>query len=283
MEGAKENNGHIFYPLIDGHVHIYNCYDVPRLLESSFHNFKKGAQDLGLYQDYIGILLLCESNNYDWFEKHACGGISTAGNGENVWSLQYINDISGALVATSCHRKILILPGRQIRTREGLEVLALITAQKFDDGLPLEKLIDRIHVAGAIPVIPWAVGKWLGRRGRILENFLQRSSEFQGVYYLGDNGGRPEFWRNPRHFALAREHNINILPGSDPLPLPWDAARTGSFGFALRKTISLERPASDLYELLRNGHPEIRYFGCLENTARFMRNQMALRFRGGDG
>ncbi|MEM1170460.1 MAG: hypothetical protein AAGJ08_15610 [Cyanobacteria bacterium P01_H01_bin.35] len=70
------------------------------------------------------------------------------------------------------NQKIFIIAGRQIVTAEKLEVLALISDSEFADGLPLETTIKNIVSKNGIPVLPWGVGKWIGKRGKILQKLL---------------------------------------------------------------------------------------------------------------
>ena len=60
-------------------------------------------------------------------------------------------------------------------------------------------MVREARESGALVVIPWGAGKWLGRRGAVLSRYL-RSVDDPGIF-LGDNGGRPNAWR-PRHFGL---------------------------------------------------------------------------------
>ena len=128
---------------------------------------------------------------------------------------------------------------------------------------------------GAIPVIPWAVGKWLGKRGRILADILEAESG-RGLY-LGDNGGRPFFWRNIPHFRQAHGLGMPVLPGSDPLPFPSEISRVGSFGFRIPGTISNDQPAMDCRELIRNRGTDIRAYGSLDTPLHFLLNQVRVR------
>ena len=149
---------------------------------------------------------------------------------------------------------IYIVAGRQIVTAEGLELLALGTDQLFEDGLPASSALTAVRASGALPVFPWAVGKWLGKRGKILSDLLSRElrsneSATDGSsadLYLGDNSGRPIFWHNPSHFKQARALDMHVLPGTDPLPFADEAKRVGSFGFVVHGSLSDEHPVDDL-------------------------------------
>lgn len=50
---------------------------------------------------------------------------------------------------------MILVAGRQLTTREGLEVLAIGTRTPLADGLPLDETLARIRAADAVPVLPW--------------------------------------------------------------------------------------------------------------------------------
>jgi len=84
-------------------------------------------------------------------------------------------------------------------------------------------------------------------------------------------------------FRLAERLGIPILPGSDPLPLPGEAARVGSYGFSVEVESQPDNIARQLCDLLREGRAAVHPYGRLIGPVRFIRNQLALRLRkGGD-
>ena len=100
---------------------------------------------------------------------------------------------------------------------------------------------------------------WKERQNRLALIHQEAGNSF----FIGDNSGRPLFWRRPIHFKIAGALSVPILPGSDPLPFRSEQKRGGSFGFAIDATINPEKPAESLKALLRNGKLEIRSFGKL--------------------
>ena len=167
------------------------------------------------------------------------------------------------------------MAGRQIITAEGLELLALATDSMFEDGLSISSALGTVREQDAIPVFPWGVGKWLGKRGKLLSTLLE--SETNTDLCLGDNSGRPVFWRNPLHFQQARVKNFDLLPGTDPLPFPEEAHRVGSFGFMVNGSLSNTQPSTDLKRILRNRSSQKIAYGQLETALRFTANQIRLR------
>lgn len=267
--------------ICDSHVHIYDCFNVDKLFDATYDNFNAEMQRQRAGDRFLGILLLAETSKQNWFRD-----LREVGNKcERMQKLvrwrcgPVLEDDCALLVRRTGREQLLVIAGRQVVTAEGLEVLALATDDTFNDGTPLIELLRHIRASGAISVIPWGVGKWLGHRGRLLSEVLQ-------VYhapslFLGDNGGRPVFWRNPPHFQMARKVGIRILPGTDPLPLPREVARVGSFGFILQGPISTSQPAQDLRGLLRDPHLNIRAYGRLQRPYDFLRNQIDIRIARG--
>ena len=77
------------------------------------------------------------------------------------WILQKTKENCSLLAKTEDGRKLILIAGRQMITKENLEFLALVTNEKFDNGKPIKDLIIEVLKAESIPVIPWGVGKWL--------------------------------------------------------------------------------------------------------------------------
>ena len=259
-----------FTPLVDAHVHIYPSYNVTEFLDNAWENFRKASRALPLSTPITGMLLLSESSGCDWFSQQQ----NTLKN-DGQWQFQPLPEEPMTLLASNEEKSLLIVAGRQVITAEGLEVLALLTKQQFDDGQPLTQLLEKINENDGLAVLPWAVGKWLGGRGkRVSELLASQDSPFM----LGDNGGRPVFWRNVPQFIQANAKGIRILPGSDPLPLTADASRAGSFGFTLSISVSSKTPAQAIHRLLLDSTVALSPYGCLQGPIRFLQNQLSLRF-----
>ncbi|MDX3908916.1 MAG: hypothetical protein QHC67_03765 [Sphingobium sp.] len=165
----------------------------------------------------------------------------------------------------------LVIAGRQIVSEEGLEVLALACIDMVDDGLPARALVSRLLAQDAIVVLPWGVGKWLGKRGQLVRDLI--ATYPKGTLFLGDNGGRPSFW------PMNASPSARILSGSDPLPLPGSAQRIGTFGTILSASLTREHPVRDLKRALRNPAQPLVPFGQTASVARFGRDQIRLRLR----
>jgi hypothetical protein len=156
-------------------------------------------------------------------------------------------------------------------------VLALGTRRIFEKGEPARRLIKETAQSGALPVLPWGIGKWLGRRGQLIEDLI-RDPNLPSLF-LGDNSHRPAFWPRPSVFESASKRGLKNLPGSDPFPFPEEVRRVGSVGVALRGSLDIEMPFHDLKRRLLNPSTTLRQFGSREPLVRFVRNQLRMQLR----
>lgn len=161
-------------------------------------------------------------------------------------------------------------------TAERLEVLALATGGRFADGAALPEVVSHVWDAGAVPIVPWAFGKWWGEGGAALLAFLDTIAPRD--LFLGDNGGRPRVWPPPAPFRHAIRRGMFVLPGSDPLPLAAGATRAGSYGFRCHGPFDPSAPAASLRGVLPDPGFTPEPYGGRETWAGFLRNQLFLRF-----
>ena len=257
--------------LIDAHVHFHPGFDQDRFLAAAVANFRRGAAELGLEKSFLGCLLLAESADAHWFASLRSGGA------EGGWSFEPTEEPTAIVARSSRGERLLVIAGRQVRTAEGLEVLALASAEEFPDGLPFGDTLARVRWSGAVPVLPWGFGKWWFYRGGLVEAVIRRPDP--KWILLGDNAGRPRAGGTPRLFREAAERGIPVLPGSDPLPLPGHETRAGSYGFAVDGGLDERRPAESLRRWLRGLSGQPRVFGGCESLVRFCRDQTLLRLR----
>lgn len=265
--------------LVDAHVHLHG-FHVDAFLDAAAHNFQAAAAGLGLPASTPGCLLLAEMQGEQAFLRLR-GEVGRERSGP--WRFEATGE-EGSLIARMPGRPatppLVLVAGRQVRTREGLEVLALATLEDFADGLPFAGTLERVHWSGALPVVPWGFGKWWFERGGLVEGLLQ-GREREAVF-LGDNAGRPGLAPRPPLFRLAESHGVPVLPGSDPLPLAGHAGRAGSYGFVLDAGLDGGQPAMLLAAALRQGRQagwRPRAFGRCRGLLGFCRDQSALRLR----
>ncbi|MEM8848690.1 MAG: hypothetical protein AAGE03_01510 [Pseudomonadota bacterium] len=244
---------------IDGHVHIYPGMNVAVLLDAAANNLSRLAPGADL------CLLLTETAQDDGFGELASGTLRA-----ELWRAEHHADDDAALsMRAPDGRRVTLVAGRQIVTSERLEVLALATRARPDDGRPINDVLADLVEAGIPAVLPWGLGKWTGVRRQVLHRALER---WQGTVLLGDNAGRPLGWRRPAIFD-----RCPVLPGTDPLPLDGREADVGRYGFVLPGGLSLERPATDLADRLRALRAQPEIIGQRLRPLRVAADQVALR------
>ncbi len=257
--------------LIDAHVHLHDCYSPGRFLDHAAENFERAAA-AGGGDAPTGALLLTESAGVDRFARLEAGGEDTGG-----WTIERTAD-AATLLARHGARRLVLVAGRQVVTREGLEVLLLGARATLADRQPIRDVLAEGERAGALRVVPWGVGKWLFARGRLLDQLIDAARPGDG-FFLGDSAGRPFFWTHPRHFALAARRGIQVLPGTDPLPFPDQVARPGSFGFRLAWPAGTPLSAEAIKTLLRHPDAQLTPYGRLERLGPFIRHQIGMQLR----
>ncbi len=267
--------------IVDSHVHIYDCFDLDVLLNGALKNFKQVAGEHQTTQPLTYILLLTEGEKEGWWTS-VLERTESTGSRQCVLSKQWSCLYSEQTKSLTAFRKdapqeqLNIVGGRQIITREKIEVLALFCNKNINQGIDLAETVKSVEKSGGIPVLPWGVGKWIGKRGKIIKQYI---ADYSGNnLFLGDNGGRPQFWSAPHLFDDAIKKGIHVLPGTDPLPIPSEANRIGSFGFYLNNVPpDNEAPVSFLKNILLSQKGPYGSFGQLQKNHLFFLNQLRLR------
>ncbi len=269
--------GHESSVLIDAHVHLHDCFPPATFLESARRNFEAAALQHG-WAAPLGVLMLTESEGADWFGRlEALADGSMGGAVLAPWVVARTGDPC-ALEARCGTRRLVLIAGRQVVAREGLEVLMLGIRATVPDGGRLSDLLAEGARLGALRVIPWGAGKWLFGRARLLSSVLATQRSEEG-FFLGDGAGRPFFWSAPNHFREAERRGIRVLAGTDPLPFSSQTGRAGSFGFRLEGRHDLTRPAEGIKAALRDPAARMTPYGTLERVLPFLRNQVAMQQR----
>jgi hypothetical protein len=257
--------------LIDAHVHLHDCFPPAAFLEHAARNFERAAGEHG-WTPWRGVLMLTESAGVDAFALLEAGSVDTG-----AWTVESTAD-PVMLVARNGAREVFLIAGRQVVSGEGLEVLLLGTRAAPADGRPIEAVLAEGERLGALRVIPWGAGKWLFGRGRLLERLLEAARAGSG-FFLGDSGGRPAFWANPRHFIRASRRGITVLRGTDPLPFASQVTRPGAFGFRLAWWDDRPLTGESIKAALRSPDVELTPYGRLERLGPFVRHQFGMQRR----
>ncbi len=154
---------------------------------------------------------------------------------------------------------LFVLPGRQIATRERLEVLCIGSDAAIPDGEPAELTIRRIGELDALPVLAWAVGKWLFGRRRIVDKLLE--TFVPDKLLIGDSAMRPVFWPEPAPMRAARRRQYRLLAGSDPLPRAGDERQAGRYATRVDAAFDPQAPARSLLTALATPSTPVRRLG----------------------
>ena len=263
--------------LVDAHVHFYPVFDEALFFRSAVRNFRHRANELGLPSETIGWLLMAETSKDHAFAAFAARAGAPAQDG---WNFRKTKEEQSLLICQGEQEVLGLIAGRQIVTREGLEVLALGTVDTFRDGDTVAETIESVRAANALPVLPWGFGKWSFRRGALVSAYID--SGLERTLFWGDNGGRLALGPRPRLLVEAERRGGVILPGSDPLPFSGQEKRAGSFGFVLEGGVDVTRPAASLMTSLRELPASPPAFGRANGLVSFVQCQlrMALRKRG---
>jgi hypothetical protein len=255
--------------MVDGHVHIYDCYNLETF-------FKTAIENLEYFYDtyysngspYERILLLTEGKTNDFFSQFKEKGSFPNDSGYHF--LDTKEEVS-IVLAKENKRLGYLLRGRQIVTEENLEVLAIGSTQTIEDGLPIETVLEQIMEKKETAVLAWGFGKWWFRRGKIIERIIKN---YCSPYLLvGDNSSRPTFCPKPRLFKRAQALNISIINGSDPLPFAGEETRVGSYGFSVEGDFNEDEPTQSLRDILASPGLTIVFFGQRDQASSFIKRQ----------
>ncbi len=260
--------------LIDAHVHLYDCYDRAVFFDAAVRNFARAAESLGLPRDTPGVLMLTETAKDDAFQSLIDRPAIDGGR----WKVTAHDDGLSLTVAAQGRGAVTLVAGRQVVTREGLEVLALGTTQSFADGQTLQDTIEKAMQAGALAVLPFGVGKWAGKRGELIDHLIHNPPP--GIsFILGDNAGRLGLAGTPKQFAVAAQKNIWTLPGTDPLPFAGQARQPGRFGMVLNTGFDPARPAGSIKTAIQSLDAQPTTFGRANGLIPFFGLQVAMQVR----
>lgn len=259
--------------LIDGHIHIHPAFDLESVLDEAWNNFLQTAKRF--FSDVLDcsfVLLLAEGKQNDVFSALVKRAGKEKSQEKSSWFFTPTAETNSVL-AISGEKKIFLIAGRQLITSEKLELLSLFCPHVFADNLySLQELAERVTREGGLPLLTWGVGKWFGRRGQVVQEFLTHPSV--SVFLVGDNGNRPDIWPYPSLLSQAEKQGLPSLPGSDPLSLACHEGRAGSYGGIIKDAVlKEENPADGLKKLFCSGI-EILPFGKGLGLLQFVRDQL---------
>lgn len=258
--------------LVDAHVHFYPGFDPARFFEAALGSFDAAAAQLGVASPCLGCLLFTETPDDHFFTRLAARDVEI-----DRWTFVRAGEERALMGRRGDGRQLLLGAGRQIGSTEDLEVLALGTTVEYPRRPRfVDAFESALATAGAV-VLPWGFGKWWFRRGAIVRDILQRYAD--RPFFMGDNAGRLAGTRRPPLFAEAERTGHWVLPGSDPLPLPGEDGRPGSYGCLIDTTLDPERPLTSVITALLASRAAPRTYGRLTPLPRFCSAQVRLQVR----
>jgi len=252
---------------VDGHVHFHNIRRVAATLDAAASNFAAVSPGNRALR---GVLLLTQASGEHVFEQLAGGTVREG------WRFEGVAGEPETVLARKNGVVIAIVCGRQVRSRNGLEVLALGTCRNFPDGREIEQALADVRGSGAMPVIPWGFGKWLGARGTRVRTVLDANGE--SAVSVGDNGGRLAVWGVPALVRDSARRGFRVVPGTDPFPFGDDYRRVGAFGFLTEVDVDPSTPWRSLRAWLESSPRSPQSFGAACGPVRFFVNQVGMQF-----
>jgi hypothetical protein len=260
--------------IADGHVHLYPCYDLGALFRTACANLSLAVRQSAASNPLLA-LFLAESRDCHVFrdlaERRGVQGTDLV--------VEETPDAEAVVVRGGECLALHVFAGRQVVTRERLEVLALAADAEFPEGEPARAVVERIRSLGGVPVLSWAPGKWFFARKAVVRDLLAAFPP--DVLLLGDTSLRPASWPEPVLMRQARRKGTRVIAGSDPLRFPGEERQAGRYGFVWHGEFDLARPvASARAALLHSGSPPARFgarSGIVETLWRLVRHAQAKR------
>jgi hypothetical protein len=262
--------------LLDTHVHLYQPGELQGLLDAVHRHFHRWTAAAGRRpsESHWGLCLL-EARTPGILAELArqvrrLPGPDAAG----PWRLEATGEDLRLKARHHSGAGITLFLGRQMVTRERLEVLSLGALPEMPAPQTLEATLAATVAAGGIAVIPWSPGKWLGPRGQAVAR-LVRETRQAPPFCLGDICSRPRLPGWPSPFREARRRGIRVLAGSDPLPLPGGWAKAGRYATRIDTPWQGDLTLAQLKQLLAPEGPNLQPVGTRLGLAAFLREQAA--------
>ncbi len=259
--------------IADAHVHLFPGQELGAVAGAAMKNFRAQEKAQGWTGEVVRYLCLAETAGHDFFGQHMLEVKQAPKAGKQL--LLRTSEENSLRLNNPLEPPLFFIAGRQIVSSEGLEILALGLREPYQDHRPIERVVTDLMSKDVILVLPWGVGKWLGKRGRVVQELMAR---YGGqTLFLGDNGNRPAFWPLPPIFG--EWGSRRNLPGTDPLQLRGQEHRAGSFGLYTQGNMDYGRPYFSLLTLLTSEHARLHPYGPPQKVIPFFHSQFALRWK----
>ena len=256
--------------VIDTHVHFYQSWGISldSFLSTAFTNLCQHSSE----ENTLPVIFLLENPlQPDTLRTHL---LATNHSEASTWQTQVAEHEPWSIWATCKNKTMLIVMGYQIITAEGLELLLIGDTATPHNGEPVRTTLKFYgEQENVLSILPWAVGKWLGKRGSVVSELLE--SQLNQLFVLADNAGRPRLWSNIAQFNSANKKQIPILAGSDPLPIHGQHIKSGCYANLLTVDIDTQRPFNPLASAITAQN--FKTVGKVSTPSKFLLNQIKLR------
>jgi hypothetical protein len=226
----------------DTHVHLYPCHRLEDAFRSAAANLSALA---GGQADAALVLFLAERTGSHFFADLAGGKVALPEGWQarptGDWNAMTIENAEGG-------SRFLVINGRQVVTKERLEVLVLAGDPGITDGHEAGRVVEGALSSGAVPVLPWAPGKWLLGRGFAVGGLLRGCRPDQLL--IGDTTLRPAELGEPGLLRGARKRGFKIVAGTDPLPFAGEERLIGQYGVTWEGELDEKKPVASLVKMM---------------------------------
>jgi hypothetical protein len=255
----------------DMHVHFYPCFNISKSFDYAFSNLKKRAESA---HERALMLFLAERSDCHFFKLLKQENVQEILN--PLWILN-TKEENALIVSSPTHGELFIIAGRQIATKERLEILSLTIDKNIPDGLPIRETLQLVLESGGLAVLNWAPGKWFFKRGDIINELLQEFSPQQ--LFMGDTTLRCKGWGEPKIMKVGSTNGFRIIAGSDPFPLKGEERLIGTYGLNLMGDFDPSYPISSIKDILLSDNADMVRNGKRTNLWPFV-NKMTRYFYG---
>lgn len=252
---------------IDGHVHLYPVYDLKNAVDYGVRNLKDQSKKIS--SSIIPVWLLVERSDANFFDRIDQSPDQFKNDGVKF---KRGNDAATIVVEKDNRVILYIFAGRQLVTKEGLEVLSLISNLNIPDRQQsIDDVIQAVKDSEGIPALNWAPGKWFFNRGKVIARQIQEKSTNE--IFIGETTLRNTLWPEPKLVKKARKKGFPVIAGSDPLPFKGEEKCIGSFGFTIEGDFDLAKPARSLRDMMNSNRDSIKIIGHRNNVFKFASRQ----------
>jgi len=258
--------------LLDGHVHIYQHFDLVQAFEGGVNNLLRAAKKMkaaSASTDTVPVLLLSERHDCNFFKQAL---ESTLQQEHEGYSFHETDESESLMVKKGDTPYMYIIAGRQIVTCEGLEIISILTNLYIKDrSKTTHQVVNIVNENNGFPVINWAPGKWFFARGKVVESLIDTFDP--STLLLGDTTLRTTLWPLPQLMKKANGRGFKIIAGSDPLPFKKEEKIIGKYGFVLEGQFDENKPAASIRSLLKHGNEKLTLIGNRNDPLTFVKRQ----------